>query len=37
MMRGEMADQARMAGLIAVSTELDGSPEKVGDGWTSLT
>ena len=27
-MRGEMADQAQMAGLIAVSTELDGSPEK---------
>jgi hypothetical protein len=28
MMRGELADQARMAGLIAVSTELDGSLEK---------
>jgi len=29
MMRGEMADQAEMAGLIAASTELNGSPEKV--------
>jgi hypothetical protein len=29
MMRGEMADQAQMAVLIAVCTELDGSPEKV--------
>jgi len=29
MMRDEMADQAQMAGLIAASTELDGSPEKV--------
>ena len=28
-MQGEMADQAPMAGLIAVSTELSGSPEKV--------
>jgi len=29
MMQGEMADQAQMARLIAVSTELSGSPEKV--------
>jgi hypothetical protein len=29
MMRGEMADQAQMAVLIAVCIELNGSPEKV--------
>jgi hypothetical protein len=30
MIRGEMADQAQMKGLIAVAIKLDGTTEKVG-------